>query len=102
MRVPRITVDIMVGVIALAQKKNLEAAGRELGVSPSAVYKRIQAANQICGTRPFISTNDCAVLTETSAVFFAHASEALEQVLLAEETTIASSEIHAKHLLVVV
>lgn len=100
MRVPRVTVDIIAGVIALAQKKNLEAAGRELGVSPSAVYKRIQAANQIFATRLFTSTNDGAVLTEAGEVFYAHAIKALEQVLLAEETTIASSEIQARHLLV--
>jgi DNA-binding transcriptional LysR family regulator len=100
MRVPRVTVDVMAGVIALAQKKNLEAAGKELGVSPSAVYKRIQAANQIFGTRLFISTNDGAVLTETGEVFYAHALKALEQTLLAEETTLASSEIQARRLLV--
>jgi hypothetical protein len=67
MRVPRVSVEVVAGVIALAQKKNLEAAGKELGVSSSAVYKRIQAANQIFGTRLFTSTNDGAELAETGA-----------------------------------
>jgi LysR family transcriptional regulator, benzoate and cis,cis-muconate-responsive activator of ben and cat genes len=100
MRVPNTTVDMMAAVIALAQKENLDAAGKELGVSPSAVYKRIQAANRIFGTRLFANTNDGAVLTETGEVFYAHALKALENVLLAEEATIASREIQDRHLLV--
>lgn len=47
MRIPRITLDMMAAVIAPAQKKNLEPAGKALGLSPSAVHKRIKAANQV-------------------------------------------------------
>jgi LysR family transcriptional regulator, benzoate and cis,cis-muconate-responsive activator of ben and cat genes len=100
MRVPHVTIDMLVAVIALAQKKNLEPAGKELGLSPSAVYKRIKAANQIFGTRLFVGTNDGFELTEVGRVLYSHARLPLEQVLLAEETTIAASELHASHLLV--
>lgn len=100
MRVPHVTMDMLVAVIALAQKKNLEPAGKELGLSPSAVYKRIKAANQVFGTRIFVGTNDGFELTEVGQVLFAHAAQPVEQVLLAEETTIAAAELHASHLLV--
>ncbi len=100
MRVPKVTVDMMAAVIALAQKKTLERAAKELGLTSSAVYKRIQAANQLFSARLFTTTNDGVRLTEGGEVFFAHAMKAMELVLLAEEATIASSEIQARHLLV--
>ncbi len=100
MRVPRVTVDMMAAVIALAQRKNLEPAGKELGLSASAVYKRIQAANQLFGTRLFITTNDGFELTEVGRVLYSHATMPVEQMLLAEETTMVASELHASHLLV--
>jgi len=46
MRVPRVTVDMMAAVIVLAQKKNLEPAGKELGLTASAVHKRIQVLSR--------------------------------------------------------
>ncbi len=100
MRVPRITVDMMIAIVVLAQKKNLESAGEELGISASAVHKRIQAVNQLFGTRLFVSTSDGFQLTEVGQVLYTHAIHSVEQVLLAEETTIASSELYASHLLV--
>jgi DNA-binding transcriptional LysR family regulator len=100
MRVPRVTVDVMAGVIALAEKKSLKAAGKELGVTASAVHKRIQTANGLFRTRLFAGTKDNLHLTEVGEVFYAHAIKAMEQVLLTEETSIASSEIQARHLLV--
>jgi DNA-binding transcriptional LysR family regulator len=100
MRVPRVTVDVMAGVIALAEKKSLKAAGKELGVTASAVHKRIQTANGLFRTRLFAGTKDSLHLTEVGEVFYVHAIKAMEQVLLTEETTFASSEIQGKHLLV--
>ncbi|HEX4005484.1 MAG TPA: LysR family transcriptional regulator [Acidobacteriaceae bacterium] len=94
------TVDMMAAVVALARKKNLEPAGRELGLSPSAVHKRIQAANQLFGTRLFTAANDGIQLTAVGAVLYAHAARVIEEILFTEETTIASAEIQARHLLV--
>lgn len=98
MRVPHITVDMLVAVIALAQKKNLEPAGKELGLSSSAVYKRIKAADQVFGTRLFVGTNEGFELTKVGRVLFSHAVLPVEQVLLAEETTRAAAQLHASHL----
>lgn len=100
MRVPRLTVDVMAGVIALAQTKNHEDAGELLGVTASAVNKRIKAANQIFHARLFISRPDGMQLTEVGEVLYAHAIKAMEHVLLAEETAIAAAQIQARHLLV--
>lgn len=100
MRIPRITLDMMTAVIALAQKRNLEPAGKELGLSPSAVHKRIKAANSVFGTHIFIATNDGFELTEVGRVLYLHATLPIEQVLLAEETTKAAAQLHASHLLV--
>ena len=74
MHVPSLTVDMLAAVIALAQKKNLEPAGEELGLSPSAVHKRIKAANQIFGTRLFVGTNDGFELTEIGRTSYSHAT----------------------------
>lgn len=100
MRVPNLTMDMLVAVIVLAQKKNLEPAGKELGISPSAVHKRIKAANQVFGTRLFVSTNGGFELTEVGRVLYSHATLPIEQVLLAEETTRTAAQLHASHLLV--
>jgi DNA-binding transcriptional LysR family regulator len=80
---------MLVAVIALAQKRNLVPAGKELGLSPSAVHKRIQAINQLFKTRLFIVTKDGVELTEVGQVLYAQATRTVEQALLAEETTIA-------------
>lgn len=100
MRVPSLTVDMLAAVIALAEKKNLEPASKELGLSPSAVHKRIKAANQVFGTRLFVATNDGFEPTEVGRVLYSHATLPIEQVLLAEETTRAAAHLHASHLLV--
>ena len=81
MRIRRITIDMMVAVVALAQKRTIELAAKELGLTSSAVHKRIQAVSgpigkplfskpeQICGVqrrlqglpvyRPVLRTTRC-------------------------------------------
>jgi DNA-binding transcriptional LysR family regulator len=100
MRVPSLTLDMLTAVIAVAQKRNLEPAGKELGLSPSAVHKRIRAANHVFGTRLFAVTNDGFELTEVGRVLYSHATSPIEHMLLAEETTKAAAQLHASHLLV--
>jgi DNA-binding transcriptional LysR family regulator len=91
---------MLAAVIALAQKKNLEPAGKELGLSPSAVYKRIKAASQIFGSRLFVGTNEGFEMTEVGRVLYAHATLPVEQMLLAEEITRAAVQLHTRHLLI--
>jgi DNA-binding transcriptional LysR family regulator len=85
MRIPRITIDMMVAVVALAQRRTMESAAKELGLSPSAVYRRIQAASQILGSPLFLSTENGMVLTEAGNRFYSDAAKALEETRLAED-----------------
>lgn len=96
MRMPDLTVDMLAAVVALAKKKNLEPAGRELGLSPSAVHKRIRAADRIFEARLFIGTANGFELTDIGRVLHAHAPMPIEQLLLAEEITKAAARLHAK------
>lgn len=100
MRVPRITIDMMVAVVALAQKKTMEQAAKELGLSPSAVQKRIQAVTRILGSQLFMRTDNGMVLTDAGARFYPDAVRAVEETLLAEEKALSLLELEAGRLLV--
>jgi DNA-binding transcriptional LysR family regulator len=98
MRIPRITIDMMAAVVALAQKKRLEVAAKELGLTPSAVNKRIQAVNKLFGRTLFMKTDQGMELTEIGWKFYPDAVKALEETLLAEEKAFALLELDAAHL----
>ena len=99
MRVPRLTIDMLVAVVALAQRKTMELAAQELGlVTPSAVQKRIQAASKLTGTPLFMNTERGMVLTKTGEHLYPDALRALEMALLAEDKTTALLDLEAGHL----
>ena len=47
MRFPQFSLEILMAVVATAEKKSVTRAGKELGISPSAVTKRIRVAERI-------------------------------------------------------
>ncbi len=99
MRIPRTTIDMLVAVIALAQKKTLEHAAEAIGlITPSAAQKRIQAISKLYGESLFISTERGMVLTEIGEALYPDALRAVEQVLLAEEKIAALLDLRAGHL----
>ena len=100
MRIPRITIDMMVAVVALAQKRTMELAAKELGLTPSAVHKRIQAVNGLFGRPLFTKAENGMALTEAGRRFYLDAAKALEEVLLAEDKALSLVELEAGHLLV--
>jgi DNA-binding transcriptional LysR family regulator len=100
MRIPRITIDMMVAVVALAQKKTMEQAGKDLGLSPSAVYKRVQAASAVLGSPLFLRTENGMALTEAGKRFYPDAVRALEETLLAEDKALSLLELESGHLIV--
>jgi len=100
MRIPRITIDMMVAVVALAQKKTMEQAGKDLGLSPSAVYKRIQAASAVLGKPLFFRTENGMALTDSGKRFYPDAVKALEETLLAEDKALSLLELESRRLLV--
>jgi DNA-binding transcriptional LysR family regulator len=87
MRIPALTIDILVAVIALAQNKSLESAGEELSLSASAVHKRVRAAENILGQKLFKGTEEGLLLTSGGQLFYPEAVRAVEQTLLTEEKT---------------
>jgi DNA-binding transcriptional LysR family regulator len=99
MRTPKVTIDMLVAVIALAQKKTLEHAAEEIGlITPSAAQKRIQATNRLFGEPMFINTEKGMVLTEVGEALYPDALRAVEQVLLAEDKIAALLDLRAGHL----
>jgi LysR family transcriptional regulator, benzoate and cis,cis-muconate-responsive activator of ben and cat genes len=100
MRIPRITIDMMVAVVALAQKKTMEQAGKDLGLSPSAVYKRVQAASAVLGSPLFLRTENGMVLTDSGKRFYPDAVKALEETLLAEDKALSLLELESGRLIV--
>ena len=90
MRIPRITIDMLVAVVAVARKATLEEAAKEIGLlTPSAVYKRLQAANSLFGAPLFSNTENGMVLTEAGKMFHTDALRTLEQALLTEDRVAA-------------
>jgi DNA-binding transcriptional LysR family regulator len=87
MRIPALTIDILVAVIALAQNKSLESAGEELSLSASAVHKRVRAAENILGQKLFKGTEEGMLLTSGGQLFYPEAVRAVEQTMLTEEKT---------------
>lgn len=101
MRIPRITIDIMAAVVAVARKATLEEAAKEIGLlTASAVYKRVQAANNLFGAPLFSNTENGMVLTEAGKMFHTDALRTLEQALLTEERVAAFLYLETGRLLV--
>ena len=100
MRVPQITLEEMVGVIALAQGRTLEAAAEMVGISGSGVSKRVRGANRALNTRLFIKTEEGMSLTEEGETFYPDALRVIEAAVLAEARTKALLELKSGRLLV--
>ena len=101
MRVPRVTIDMLVAVIAVAETKTLDKAAAILGLSTaSAVHKRIKAASALLEADLFSSTNDGLAVTEEGQTLYEAALRAVGQTLLAEEKVIALIKLKAGRLLI--
>lgn len=82
MRIPTLTIDILVAVIALVERRTYELAGEELSLSASAVHKRIRIAENRLGHRLFIGCDDGMLLTKEGQAFYPEATRTVEQALL--------------------
>jgi len=100
MRVPRLTMDMLAAVIAVARKKAIPAAAEELALTASAVHKRVRNTSKLLGTPLFMVTEDGMVLTEAGTLFVRDAERAVEQALLAEDRITALLEVEGGRLLV--
>lgn len=100
MRFPQMSMETLIAVVNTAEQRSMLRAGKEIGLSPSAVSKRIRAADQIVGSKIFQMTQDGLMLTRRGQTFYAEAIQALEHAYRAEEKTKAETLIEQKHLLI--
>lgn len=98
MRIPSLTIDVLVAVIALARKKTCELAGEELSLGASAIHKRVRIAENLIGQRLFIGTDEGMMLTDEGRIFYPDAIRTVEQAILAEEKTKAFIDLKSRHL----
>jgi DNA-binding transcriptional LysR family regulator len=94
------SMETLIAVVNTAEQRSMLRAGKEIGLSPSAVSKRIRAADQIVGSKIFQMTQDGLMLTRRGQTFYAEAIQALEHAYRAEEKTKAETLIEQKHLLI--
>lgn len=78
-------------VLAVSRKRTLAAAGRDIGVDPTTVGRRIIAIEAELGSRLFDRTSDGFFATHTGAIAIAHA-EAIELKALALVQEIEGSD----------
>ena len=90
--------DMLAAVVALAERRTMESAAKELGVTSSAVHKRIQSASKLMGAPLFMSTERGMVPTMTGENLYPGALRALEMALLAEDRTTALLDLEAGRL----
>jgi DNA-binding transcriptional LysR family regulator len=100
MRRPRVKLDNFLAVITVAEKHDLDAAGSEMGLTPSAVRKQIELVEGVLGVPLFLGRNGHLTLTEEGEIFHAEALKSLEHANLAEEKTIARLALKNHRLLV--
>src|SRR5450432_222351 len=100
MRRPKVKLDHLVTVMAVAEKHDIEVAAREIGLTASAVRKQLDAVEGMLGVRLFEGKKGSLVATEDGEVFLWEAKESVEHALLAEAKTLARQALRNHHLLV--
>src|SRR5487761_1276344 len=100
MRFPQASMDVLIAVITTAEQKSVARAAKELRLSPSAVTKRIKAAERFVKCRLFIATEEGLALTDEGHIFYREILQAIQHALLAEEKVSAHLLLKARHLLI--
>jgi DNA-binding transcriptional LysR family regulator len=100
MRFPQFSLEILMAVVATAEKKSVTRAGKELGISPSAVTKRIRVAERIARARLFHPAEEGFVLSQAGELLYDEAKKSIERALLGEEKIAAYLMLKERHLLV--
>ncbi len=100
MRFPHFSIEILMAVVVTAEKKSVTRAGKELGLSPSGVTKRLKIAERIAKTKLFHTTEEGLTLTEVGELLYFEAKKSIDRALLAEEKVAAYLMLKERHLLV--
>jgi DNA-binding transcriptional LysR family regulator len=97
-RYPRTSIETLIAVVSAAEQHSIQRAGQLLGLSPSAVSKRIRSADEMVGSRLFRMAENGLCLTRCGETFYAEAIEALEHAFRAEEKTRSEILVRKKQL----
>ena len=100
MRVPKSSVDLLAALITMIECKNKVKAAEALGISTSALDKRLRALSERIGVKLLSNNEESWTLSEAGQFFYPEAVKALEHALLAEDKTQAHLLLSANHLLV--
>lgn len=100
MRVPKLSMEIFAAIIAAAERKSLKLAAHDLGLTPSAVHKRIDKATEVLGATLFMGTDKGLMLTDMGKSFYRDALHVIEYGLLAENKLAARLELEKGQLLI--
>jgi DNA-binding transcriptional LysR family regulator len=100
MRRPKLRLDNLVALITVAEKRDVDLAAGELGLTPSAVRKQIETVESILGIGLFEGKKGNLALTDDGEIFVADARAAVERAILAEEKALARQALKHHHLYV--
>ena len=100
MRVPKSSVDLLAALIAMVEYKNKIKAAEALGISLSALDKRLRVLSQRMGVKLLNVNEESWTLSEAGRICYPEAVRTLEYALLAEDKTQAHLLLRANHLLV--
>ena len=98
MRYPRVDMEGLSAIVALAETGDTVKAGALLNIGPSAVMKRLSKAEAELLTRLFRKINGKMVPTSDGKLYSGTALRAIEQAVLAEEKVFATKRLRGKRL----
>jgi DNA-binding transcriptional LysR family regulator len=99
-RRPRASMDSFAALVSVVEYGQLTKAAEQLGLTVSALHKRLQALSMQLGTQLVHISRDRLSLTEAGELFYAEAAQTLEHATLAEEKMRAHLLLRAKRLVI--
>jgi DNA-binding transcriptional LysR family regulator len=100
MRRLRVKLDNFIAFMIVAEKRNVDDAAEELGLSASGVRKQLDVIENTFGIRLFEKSGGSLILTDDGELLYDDAMKTVEQALLAEERVYARQAIRNHHLVV--
>jgi DNA-binding transcriptional LysR family regulator len=100
MRRPRASMDAFAAFVSIAEHGRWTRAAEQLGVTVSAMHKRLRLLDDLLGAQLIETFHDRIRLTEAGELFYREAVQTLEHAALAEEKAQAHLILRARHLLV--
>jgi|GEM_PF-2406432 DNA-binding transcriptional LysR family regulator len=100
MRYPRVDMEGLTAIVALAETSDMAKAGELLHIGPGAVIKRLSKAENELFAKLFRKTKNRIALTADGRIYCSEASLAIEHAVLAEEKITAARRLRERRLLV--